>query len=412
MSASQNDQSNPTMPGDVPVGFIERWLNVLGMLSLGLILVLGILTYSLTRDVADASHRVDQTNTRLRLIEELRIGIQDAESGQRGYLLVHKPSYLDHYHNARGLALDQLEQLRVLSTGLPRQIMKLDALKTLLVAKFDEMADTLQLHDQKNPGAMLAAVATDEGKILMDRIRTLILDIEEDERAILVQNLAVQTRIAERTPIVAALALLLLGLLFAAAWASLSQEFKERRKLAHMLMESATRDALTGMINRREFERQLSHDWERKARYDSPLSLILIDIDHFKPVNDNYGHLAGDKILRDLAVRMQGRLRASEVLARYGGEEFVVLVPQPLSVAVFLAEQLRELVAEKPFEIQEDDHSRTIPLTISLGVADARDVASPRELIASADDAMYRAKQGGRNRVEVYQPDLSFGTTA
>jgi diguanylate cyclase (GGDEF)-like protein len=156
-------------------------------------------------------------------------------------------------------------------------------------------------------------------------------------------------------------------------------------------------DPLTGLNNRRYFLDVASREFLRSRRYRRPLSLIMMDIDHFKSVNDTYGHLAGDQVLVEVAQRSSRVLRGSDVRARYGGEELVfLLLETPLEGAMRAAERIRESIANAKIEIND----KTIAVTVSLGVAslDARDTDLDA-LISRSDQALYAAKRAGRNRV-------------
>lgn len=165
------------------------------------------------------------------------------------------------------------------------------------------------------------------------------------------------------------------------------------------LHELAIRDHLTNSLNRRHFYDVATAELQRAQRYDATMSLLLLDLDDFKGVNDRHGHACGDAMLCQLVDLIQNRLRSSDVLARLGGEEFVVLLPETeLEAARLLAERLREAIAAQPFA--HDD--TMIPLTASWGVATAR--AEDKDIDAvldRADRALYAAKDGGRNRVYV-----------
>jgi diguanylate cyclase (GGDEF)-like protein len=156
-------------------------------------------------------------------------------------------------------------------------------------------------------------------------------------------------------------------------------------------------DNLTGVHNKRYFLEFIEREIARALRYGSPLSLVMFDIDHFKRVNDTYGHLAGDAVLRELGRRLKPRVRREDLLARYGGEEFAcVLASTACASALKLADDLRALVASTPF-VHDD---LQIAVTISLGVAElALGDKRVDELIARADQNLYAAKHGGRNRV-------------
>ena len=161
--------------------------------------------------------------------------------------------------------------------------------------------------------------------------------------------------------------------------------------------ENARRDGLTGVFNRRHFEERLTEEFYRARRYGAPLTLVMLDIDHFKRVNDVHGHLAGDEVLRALAGRVAGAVRMSDILGRYGGEEFGLILPQTdLAGACIVAEKLRKLVASQPIAYKDAQ----LEVTISCGVAQtAAEHGTHEDIIRLADAALYRAKREGRNRV-------------
>jgi len=182
----------------------------------------------------------------------------------------------------------------------------------------------------------------------------------------------------------------------------------ERVKLIAFLENLSITDALTGIANRRHFEWRLSEEIERARRYKYPLSALMLDLDHFKQVNDNYGHQIGDIVLQQVAQRLRRILRRTDFLARYGGEEFIVLAPQtPADRALILAERLRQVIAESPIPVADN---LQIHITISIGVAVFPNHAqNESELIGAADAALYKAKQMGRNRVCMFEPELVKG---
>ena len=165
------------------------------------------------------------------------------------------------------------------------------------------------------------------------------------------------------------------------------------------LHELATTDPLTQLLNRRALLERLHHEMDRARRYGTVVTLLLLDIDHFKKVNDTYGHLVGDDILREVAALLQHAARAVDVVARYGGEEFVVVLPETGSEgAVAFADRVRERVAQHAFGGERHPDLR---ITVSIGVAPfpGPRIESAEELFARADEALYRAKTDGRNRV-------------
>jgi len=165
------------------------------------------------------------------------------------------------------------------------------------------------------------------------------------------------------------------------------------------LEQEAQRDGLTGLFNRAWFDRTLARDVAQAAQDRTPLSLVLFDIDHFKRVNDTYGHQVGDKVLAGVANVLGGRMRPTDFAARYGGEEFVLLLPNTDAPgAAVVAERLRRRVAEAVHEIGSGSVLR---VTVSAGHATLRpdSDATAEMLLSCADGALYTAKRGGRNRV-------------
>ena len=167
------------------------------------------------------------------------------------------------------------------------------------------------------------------------------------------------------------------------------------------LEELVRSDAVTGVANRRGLMDDLITEVYRALRYRRPLSVLMIDIDHFKRVNDTHGHEVGDIALQEVAATLRGSVRASDLVARYGGEEFVVVLPETDLVAAGLAaEKLRSAIAAHPFT----NGGQPIEVTVSVGVAALTEgrlspAETARRLIVKADAAMYEAKHAGRNRV-------------
>lgn len=172
------------------------------------------------------------------------------------------------------------------------------------------------------------------------------------------------------------------------------------RDFQQAMYDAALRDGLTGAFNKRYFSDRLETEFSFHLRHRTPLSLLMLDLDHFKRLNDTCGHLAGDHVLRTLAQRVLGTIRAEDVLCRYGGEEFAVIcreVPTPSAHA--LAERIRRLVAFHRFEWE----GQRLTVTCSIGVAGVpfAGIEGSLDLVQAADRALYRSKAEGRNRVSV-----------
>lgn len=178
-------------------------------------------------------------------------------------------------------------------------------------------------------------------------------------------------------------------------WLDLLEELRSAREALRI---QATHDPLTGILNRAETFRILQRELARAERIDSPLSVLLVDLDHFKRVNDTHGHLAGDAALREVTERMTATVRVYDTIGRYGGEEFLILLPGcDEKSAVSVAERHRRAIDRAPLQLA----GGPLPLTVSIGIATATDAtrSSASALFHAADAALYRAKSLGRNRV-------------
>lgn len=174
----------------------------------------------------------------------------------------------------------------------------------------------------------------------------------------------------------------------------------ENIRLCETLGSLAVTDALTGVFNHRYFQEQLNVEVLRAHRYKHPISLMMFDIDHFKTYNDKYGHLEGDRILREVAGAIRANLRQVDILCRYGGDEFVVILPYTDSGgAQVVAEKIRAMVCKMCYA--KGAEAESVPVSVSGGVASYRHGMERDELISSADKALYIAKAAGRNKIYV-----------
>jgi len=172
--------------------------------------------------------------------------------------------------------------------------------------------------------------------------------------------------------------------------ASVSARIKRARKLRSLM----TRDSLTNLLNHTSTKKQLNIEIKRAERSNTSLCFAMIDIDHFKQVNDNYGHLTGDRVIKQLSRLLQQRLRSTDIVGRYGGEEFAVIMPDtPIEAAAIVLDELRESFSK----ILHQSNGKEFNTTFSCGIADFPSIKDPTELNDQADKLLYKSKQAGRN---------------
>jgi diguanylate cyclase (GGDEF)-like protein len=217
--------------------------------------------------------------------------------------------------------------------------------------------------------------------------------------------------VGDQIHLVMGLMIAIFGLAMLATSAQVHRLFRDSEKLRRDLFSSTEvaqaleylvrLDSLTGIPNRRLFEEELGKEWARAKRDNEPLSLIMVDIDHFKEYNDHYGHPAGDLCLVEVAQAMHHALsRPGDVVARIGGEEFAFLLPQTgLSGAISVAEQIRERILSLNLPHETSPVARQVTLSFGVSSSELVSVSSPAELIRASDIALYEAKRSGRNQI-------------
>ena len=206
--------------------------------------------------------------------------------------------------------------------------------------------------------------------------------------------------------LVIVLALGLLILVAGAAYYAVSRLAQKVNEGQKRLLALATIDDLTHLYNRRYFFIRFRQELERARRYQRPLSCLILDIDHFKVVNDTYGHLAGDQVLQEIAHILQTQCRQSDLIGRYGGEEMIILLPETDTPgALAIAERIRETIQHHE---TVNGQGQPIRVTVSIGVANVRGeelatITDADRIIQDADDALLQAKKAGRNRTVLYK---------
>lgn len=191
--------------------------------------------------------------------------------------------------------------------------------------------------------------------------------------------------------------------------AQIAEQQKKLREANEALEKLATSDALTGLKNRRAFKERLADEMRRAARYQLPLSLLMLDVDKFKQFNDTFGHPAGDEVLKQFAKILQAGARGSDFAARYGGEEFVMLLPNTdAEAAKVLSERLRSAIEGASWPLREVTASGGVATSIPRGVGDESLQEESEYLLSEADKALYQSKADGRNRITAVEVDLGL----
>ena len=182
------------------------------------------------------------------------------------------------------------------------------------------------------------------------------------------------------------------------------------RKLQQSLEQMVVSDPLTGLHNRRFLMDRLVQEMQRSDRHGEPLAFAMVDLDGFKPINDQFGHVLGDKVLRAVGNAISKSVRVSDVAARYGGDEFAIILPQtPAEGAMRVCERILRAISELTLQ---DERGQAVKMTASMGLTyyPAEEIGSPEDLVHSADGALYGAKRSGKNRFTAVRPVLPFAT--
>ncbi len=250
----------------------------------------------------------------------------------------------------------------------------------------DEMHKILRLMDQTHQGTDRFGKTLDNftGQLNappdLDRLKAVVGRVAQETKIITEQNARLQTQLSQST-----------------------QQLSELRYNLDKVRQESLIDPLTEVGNRKSFDHQINQLMAGAAENQTPLSLLMIDIDHFKKFNDSYGHLVGDQVLKLVGKTLLDNIKGRDFVARYGGEEFAVLLPQTvLETAVYVADQLRKTVGSKKITRKSTNESLGA-ITLSIGVAQWHPDEAQSDFVDRADQGLYQAKQTGRDRVAVFK---------
>jgi diguanylate cyclase (GGDEF)-like protein len=333
---------------------------------------------------------------------ELRSAINAALRGERGYLLTGNPVFLEPYETGAASAPILEAELAMLTRDNPRQRHAVATLDLRLRRYLAVLAHTVALQKRQDGPAALAIVRSGIGRRHVEDLLAALQRVDNEEHRLLEARKVLSDAASARTErmdlaLIAMIALLLL--MVAGVGASAVRSGRRANVAVEELRRLATTDELTGLVNRRQFLALLEVEVARTRRSGRPLSLAILDVDHFKRVNDLHGHPAGDEVLRMLAASLRGTGRAGDILGRMGGEEFAVLMPETsLGEARVACERLGSAVAACETELPT---GRRVSVTLSTGVGPLVGKERADQLVSRVDAALYEAKANGRNRVSL-----------
>lgn len=376
------------------------------LLALGLLVGELVFFAVVAREIGNMETRQTAEGRALFFIREVVMDVQDAETGQRGYLLTGDTGYLEPFLLAKTKLTADLRAAHAATWALEDRgdAAHMAAAERAIDAKMAELNHTVDLREGGDMDGALQVVRSGAGRRLMQDIRselTILMNHVRGHRDRLSGDVG---RKASEAALAFGSIALTVVLLVAYAWSTIVRVGRKNALLTQQLAIEASRDTLTGLANRRLFERWLAAACAGAQRTGSTVCLLYIDLDGFKAVNDEHGHAVGDQVLAGVASRLRAITREADLLARLGGDEFaLVLAPeQDAATTGQLAERVLR-AARQPLNLG----GLTIAVGASVGLARLPgDAATPDDLCRAADRAMYRAKARGRNCVAIAgEPD-------
>ncbi|HST36661.1 MAG TPA: diguanylate cyclase [Allosphingosinicella sp.] len=333
---------------------------------------------------------------------QLETAVNAALRGERGYLITGNPDFLKPYLDGRRDGIASARHLRVLTRDNETQQRNLVTVERRLGMYLAIIDRLVMLEQAGRHREAIATVRSGLGRRQIEEFLAALHRVEHEERRLLdlrsAQSAAAEALGARNNYIFAAAAALLMALLTAAIL-SATRAHRRALELTEELHQLATTDGLTGLPNRRQLMFALETEVRRAGRTGRPLALALLDIDHFKAINDTHGHPAGDAVLVAVAEVLREVTRGGDVLGRFGGEEFAVLMPETsLDQAQLACERLRRAIQKRRMDYPNGAAGH---ITISTGVARLAGEEGLDHLIHRADIALYEAKAGGRNLVKL-----------
>jgi diguanylate cyclase (GGDEF)-like protein len=368
-----------------------------------LLVAVGIVAFKALNDSIEVNQQVSNTRETLTEVESTLLTLKDAETDQRSYIAGRNDA-IEHFHLTKEETRRKLERLRGLTAHNSRHQERLAKLEPAIRKKLERMTETLSRKREAASTAKETEISEEESRE-MDNIGQLLSEIRSEEQDNLQNHIASSEKSIRNVSIsFGGLFFLIVFLLFLVFFL-VRRDLVIQKQLHERLLELASLDELTTLYNRRELNRCFKDEQERFRRFGQPFSLLLLDIDHFKAVNDKYGHQIGDRVLKDVANKIRDGIRSIDVPGRFGGEEFAVILPNTKAEGAYvIAERLRQKIAEEPFKFERADETTVeVQVTISIGVSSIEKDETEDDVIRTADAALYQAKNEGRDRTVMFE---------
>lgn len=344
----------------------------------------------------------DRTQALLSSSADLKVAILNANRGERGYVITQNPKFLEPYTAAQPLIANELSRLGTLTGSDPKGTEHLRDIESQLAELAGWQREVISLQSTGAHDEAIALITAGGGRRLIEGLLDEIAHLELHAHVSLSSS-ANQTEILARNNELYQYGLTLVGLMLLVvtsfATVAIRRSIRAEAEVREELHRRAITDDLTGLANRRELMASLDRAIAAARRSRRPLALAVLDIDHFKHINDSHGHPAGDAVIRRIAMLAVDVMRGQDTVGRLGGEEFAVILPDCAAEdAMAACERLRLAVRDTDLEM-ETGHPIFITLSTGIAVFERHDCAEA--MIARADAALYAAKHGGRDQVRL-----------